>query len=66
MRFTQARTTEQVDLQALHRIRDQLVASRTRHINQTAAHSVLNTASPSGKAQASSDQAADNLGVRLH
>jgi len=35
MRFTQVRTTEQVDLQALHRIRDQLVASRTRLINQT-------------------------------
>lgn len=34
MRFTQVRTTEQVDLQALHRIRDQLVASRTRLINQ--------------------------------
>jgi transposase len=34
MRFTQLRTTEQVDLQALHRIRDQLVSSRTRLINQ--------------------------------
>jgi transposase len=34
MRFTQIRTTEQVDLQALHRIRDQLVSSRTRLINQ--------------------------------
>jgi transposase len=32
VRFTQARTTEQVDLQALHRIRDQLVLSRTRLI----------------------------------
>ena len=27
MRFTQVRTTEQIDLQALHRIRDQLVSS---------------------------------------
>jgi transposase len=34
MRFTQPRTAEQVDLQALHRIRDQLVASRTGLINQ--------------------------------
>lgn len=34
MRFTEVRTTEQVDLQALHRIRDQLVASRTGLINQ--------------------------------
>jgi len=34
MRFTHIRTTEQVDLQALHRIRDQLVSSRTRLINQ--------------------------------
>ena len=33
MRFTQVRTTEQIDLQALHRIRDQLVRSRTRLIN---------------------------------
>jgi len=37
MRFTQIRTAEQVDLQALHRIRDQLVASRTGLINQTRA-----------------------------
>jgi transposase len=37
MRFTQVRTTEQIDLQALHRIRDQLVASRTRLINQVRA-----------------------------
>lgn len=37
MRFTQVRTTEQVDLQALHRIRDQLVAGRTRLINQVRA-----------------------------
>lgn len=34
MRFTQVRSTEQVDLQALHRVRDQLIASRTRVINQ--------------------------------
>lgn len=34
MRFAQVRTTEQIDLQALHRIRDQLIASRTRLINQ--------------------------------
>ena len=37
MRFTQVRTTEQVDLQALHRIRDQFVSSRTRLINQVRA-----------------------------
>ena len=37
MRFTQVRTTEQIDLQALHRIRDQLVSSRTRLINQVRA-----------------------------
>lgn len=37
MRFTEVRTTEQVDLQALHRIRDQLVSSRTRAINQARA-----------------------------
>jgi transposase len=37
MRFTQIRSTEQVDLQALHRIRDQLVTSRTRLINQARA-----------------------------
>jgi transposase len=34
MRFTHPRTVEQVDLQARHRIRDQLVASRTGLINQ--------------------------------
>jgi len=34
MRFTAIRTPEQVDLQALHRIRDQLVSSRTRLICQ--------------------------------
>jgi len=34
MRFTHIRTVEQVDLQALHRIRDQLIASRTALINQ--------------------------------
>lgn len=37
MRFTQVRSTEQIDLQALHRIRDQLVTSRTRLINQARA-----------------------------
>jgi transposase len=37
MRFTQVRTAEQVDLQALHRIRDQFVSSRTRLINQVRA-----------------------------
>lgn len=34
MRFTRVRTTEEVDLLALHRIRDQLISSRTRLINQ--------------------------------
>lgn len=37
MRFTEVRTTEQVDLQALHRVRDQLVSSRTRLVNQARA-----------------------------
>jgi transposase len=37
MRFAQVRSPEQVDLQALHRIRDQLVSSRTRTINQARA-----------------------------
>ncbi|SDO01251.1 Transposase [Ensifer sp. YR511] len=34
MRFVTAKATDQVDLQALHRIRDQMVGSRTRLINQ--------------------------------
>ena len=34
MRFVAVRSTEQVDLQALHRMRSQLVSSRTRLINQ--------------------------------
>ena len=34
MRFTHVRTEEQVDLQALHRIRDQMIGSRTGLINQ--------------------------------
>lgn len=34
MRFTQVRTAEQIDIQAMHRIRDQMVSSRTRLINQ--------------------------------
>jgi transposase len=34
MRFVAVRTTEQVDLQALHRMRAQLVGSKTRLINQ--------------------------------
>jgi transposase len=37
MRFTQIRTTEQADLQALRRIRDQPVSSRMRLINQVRA-----------------------------
>ena len=37
MRFTQVRTTKQIDLQALHRIRDQLARSRTRLITQARA-----------------------------
>jgi transposase len=37
MRFTQVRSTGQVDMQALHRIRDQLVTGRTRVINQARA-----------------------------
>jgi transposase len=34
MRFVEVKTVEQVDLQALHRIRDQMVAARTRLICQ--------------------------------
>lgn len=34
MRFVTAKATDQVDLQALHRIRDQMVCSRTRLTNQ--------------------------------
>lgn len=34
MRFVGVRSTNQIDLQALHRIRSQLVSSRTRTINQ--------------------------------
>ena len=34
MRFTHVRSEEQVDLQALHRIRDQLIGNRTGLINQ--------------------------------
>ncbi|MBS3848549.1 IS110 family transposase [Devosia sp. BSSL-BM10] len=37
MRFTQVRTVEQIDVQALHRMRDQLVSSRTRLVNQARA-----------------------------
>ncbi|MBP2236114.1 transposase [Sinorhizobium kostiense] len=34
MRFVTVKETDQVDLQALHRIRDQMIGSRTRLINQ--------------------------------
>lgn len=34
MRFVEVRSAEQVDLQALHRVRDRMVAHRTRLINQ--------------------------------
>lgn len=37
MRFAQVRTVEQIDIQAPHRMRDQLVASRTRMVNQARA-----------------------------
>ncbi|MDP2082839.1 MAG: IS110 family transposase [Pseudotabrizicola sp.] len=37
MRFVEVRTPEQVDLQALHRIRDQLVGQRTALMNQARA-----------------------------
>lgn len=37
MRFVQVRTPEQIDLQALHRIRDRLIRSRTALINQARA-----------------------------
>ena len=35
MRFVEVRTPAQVDLQALHRIRDRLVGQRTGLMNQT-------------------------------
>jgi transposase len=53
MRFTQVRSTEQVDLQALHRIRDQLVTSRTRLINQARAF-CIEYGIPIGKGRVSS------------
>ncbi len=34
MRFVQIRTCAQIDMQALHRVRDQLVGNRTRLVNQ--------------------------------
>lgn len=34
MRFVEVKTPEQTDLQMLHRIRDQMMANRTRLINQ--------------------------------
>lgn len=34
MRFTQVKSTEQVELQTLHRIRDRLVGARTQIVNQ--------------------------------
>lgn len=37
MRFVQVRSTEQVDLQALHRIRDRLIRNRTGLMNQARA-----------------------------
>ena len=37
MRFVEVRTAEQVDLQALHRIRDRLVGERTGLMNQARA-----------------------------
>ena len=40
MRFVQARTKEQVDLQALHRIRDRLIRNRTGLMNQARAFCV--------------------------
>jgi transposase len=36
MRFVAVRSAEQIDLQALHRVRDRLVAQRTRVICQDA------------------------------
>ena len=37
MRFVQIRSPQQIDVQALHRIRSRLVSSRTRLVNQTRA-----------------------------
>ncbi len=49
MRFTEVRTTEQVDLQALHRIRDQLVSSRTPTINQARLLPRIRRGDPAGR-----------------
>jgi transposase len=53
MRFVEVKTPEQVDIQALHRIREQMVRNRTRLICQMRA-SAWSTASLSAKAPASS------------
>lgn len=37
MRFVRAKTTEQAELQALHRVRDRLVSNKTQVINQVRA-----------------------------
>jgi transposase len=53
MRFVAVRTTEQIDLQALHRVRDRMVAQRTRLINQVVRFA-SSMGSPCTKARASS------------
>jgi transposase len=43
MRFIQVRQPEQIDLQALHRVRERIVANRTALSNQIRARSASNT-----------------------
>jgi len=50
MRFVATKTADQLDLQALHRVRDRLVGQRTGVINQIRAF-CWSGASPSGKAR---------------
>ncbi|GGN62295.1 IS110 family transposase [Novosphingobium mangrovi (ex Huang et al. 2023)] len=55
MRFVEIRTPEQIDLQALHRVRDRMIAHRTRLISRCAP-SAWNMASRSTKVRANSRQ----------
>ena len=52
MKFVATKTTDQLDLQALHRVRERLVSQRTSIVNQIRAF-LLERASPSVKDSAS-------------
>jgi transposase len=54
MRFVPIKTDDQLDLQALHRVRDRLVSRRTAVINQVRAF-LWNAASPSAKGRRACD-----------